>query len=453
MKVHVESSTRATIGAGVVGVLLVYLGVSAGTIGFALVLGGMLAILLVMFAGLRALALTLAFGAFFFSPMIAVRLSDSITVGDVLLVGAVAVALLSNKGAESLPASGKHISWAACLLVLGGLIGTIATSTAPTESAMQLAQYAIAVLLSLGLVRLLKPGKKVLTWMGVAYGLGASVSCLVAVMDKVNPRPAGLALHSNHLAISAALAVGIWLALLMATKSRLLALLSLAGITLCVWGTIIGGSRAGIVAIAVVVLGAVVGLGASKLSMFLLLAGGGFLYAISVGFIDISGKHNAIGRLLGGGSAEEADMGRSLKYEAVWDRINNNMFVGNGFENARDGHSLYLQMWDSGGVLGILAAVILVLAAVAAFLRARRTKNRLAVVLWSGYIGYLAAAILSNQMWDRYIWLALALAIMSEHFTPKPEPLAAPQNHVTVPSVLLRKTSTGSHYGRVPARF
>lgn len=443
MRLRLDSSVWATLGMGIATVAVVYFALSPGNLmGGALVLAAVVGVLLTIVTGLRGLALTLAFGAFLFSPMIAVRLSDSITVGDVLLVGAVGVALLSTRGAKRLPPSGKHVSWAAGLLIAGGLIGTIATSTAPTESAMQLGQYAIAALLSLGLVRLLKPSRSVLTWLGVAYGLGASISCLVAVMDTVNPRPAGLALHSNHLAISAALAVGIWLALLMATKSRLLGLMSMVGITLCVWGTIVGGSRAGIVAIAVVVLGSVFGLGASKLSAFLVVAGAGFLYAINAGIIDISGKHNAIGRLLGGGSAEEADMGRSVKYEAVWDRINNNMFIGNGFADARDGHSLYLQMWDSGGVLGIIAAMVLVVAALSAYLRARSAQNRLAVILWSGYIGYLSAAILSNQMWDRYIWLALALAVMSEHLTPpKPELTTSDVSYVNPRYVTLRSST------------
>ncbi|WP_320536349.1 hypothetical protein [Pseudarthrobacter sp. IC2-21] len=362
-------------------------------------------VLLAIVLGLRKVSFVLAFGAFFFAPMIGVRVAEAVTVGDAFLVAAVAVALLSARESKPLPRTGKNVALVGGFMVAGGTVATLTISQDATTSVAQMGQYAIAIVLSLGLVRLLKPSKGTVVGLGIAFGLGATVSCVVALMDKVNPRPAGLALHSNHLAISAALAVGIWLAIMLATKSKLLSLLALVGIVVCVWGTVIGGSRAGVVALVTVFMLTILGIGASKLTAFLALACGGVGYAIQAGFIDISGQNNAIGRLLGGGSAEQADMGRSVKYEGVWDRINLSPFLGTGFADARDGHSLYLQMWDSAGVMGILAAAVLIMTALFGYLAARRRNNRVSLVLWSGYLGYLAAAILSNQMWDRYLWL------------------------------------------------
>lgn len=428
LKARIDGSTWAVLLYGAVSVLLIVVALWSNSM---VVVGGVLALLLgvilVVTKGLRALSLVLALASYFFSPMIAVRLAEALTFGDVFLVAAVGVALLAAKDTMRLPGSGKGILAVMLLMVAGGSFATIAISQDPTTSASQMLQYAIAIGLSVALVRLLKPSKNTLIGLGLAFGLGSSVSCAVAIADKVNPRPAGLALHSNHLAISSALAVGIWIALLLASRSRLLGLLSLAGIVTCVWGTVIGGSRAGVVALVVVVAATVLGIGASKLTGFLVVAAGGSVVAILMGYIDISGSNNAIGRLLGGGTAEQADQGRSVKYEGVWDRIEGSAWFGTGFADARDGHSLYLQMWDSAGVLGIVAAIVLVLSAALGWMRARQGKARISVALWSGYLGYLAAAILSNQMWDRYIWLALALAVMSEHLEPPKSAPPAPR--------------------------
>jgi hypothetical protein len=384
------------------------------------VLGGAALIILTVMGGLRGLAETATLAAFFLTPMIAVRLNESVTIGDAVLVVAILLQLARAPGLTTVSTTWKLVAAVGALMVLGGVTATALTSRDSGLSAQMMAQYGGAVVLALTLVYLTKPTTALLRAYAYAYGSGAVVSCLVAITDNVSLRPAGLATHSNHLAFSAALAVGVWLALFVSTRKRLPQLACLVGIGICLTATIIAGSRAGLVAIIVTVALALYGTRSGKMVTVGALACIGLAYAFISGRIDISDPNNAILRLLGGGTAGEADLGRAERYRGAFGRIADHPFIGNGFVDAREGHSLYLQMWDAAGIAGLLAAGVLLTAGGFGYWRARKDHRLFAVGLWSGYGGYLVAAILSNQMWDRYIWLALALALMSDRIAPTP---------------------------------
>lgn len=373
--------------------------------------------------GWGKIAGTLTFFAFFAAPLISLRLNDSVTYGDVLLLLALLMHILGGRYQSAVSKAWKRILWVGGLMFAGGVLNMLINPASGMESTINMVQYVGTIAIALALVAVNKPGFRAIRAYAFAFGSGVVLSSLVAITDDVNARPPGLSLHSNHLSIAAALAVGAWLALYITATKRLARLAYLAAAATCLMGAVTSGSRAGIVAIVAVFALTVWGSRSGKFATLIFLGAGAAIFGVLSGRIDISDPNNGLGRLLGGGTADEADRGRDEKYRAVWERISDHPLVGNGFEQVRDGHSLYLQMWDAVGILGILAALVLVTAATFGYLKARKERRVLSVALWSGYIGYLVAAILSNQMWDRYLWLALALALMSDYvITPQPAP-------------------------------
>lgn len=275
--------------------------------------------------------------------------------------------------------------------------------------------YSFSALVCLAFAYLLRPNEREVRLLCAAYASGVLLSCVVAIGQDVpgSLRPTGLTTHPNHLGISALLGSAVWLALALSETRWWIRIASGLGFLITMFGVLESGSRASLVGMAAAVVFALVGVRTKKRTVLWV---GGLSVGAAVfllGYIRI-GSDNAVTRLLGQGSAQAADEGRSIRYAVVEQRIRDHPFLGNGFGDSRFGHSLYLQMWSIAGLLGLVAVVILVASTVHAWRLARRRNGRLAVALWSAYGGYLVAAILSNQMWDRYLWLVLALALLAD---------------------------------------
>jgi hypothetical protein len=151
----------------------------------------------------------------------------------------------------------------------------------------------------------------------------------------------------------------------------------------------------------------------------------GLVYELATGRIQsssTSGLSRVLGLGEGSGTAHAADEERSQLYELTRQRIEAHPIGGSGFNGALTGHDLYSQMYETAGLMGLAAILILLFWVTASgLLRARRERNRLASALWAGYAGYLVAGLRSNQMWDRYIWMFLVLAACAA-LTRPPEP-------------------------------
>jgi O-antigen ligase len=349
------------------------------------------------------------------APMISLTAVGPLTYGDIFLIAANGAALLSWPAFVQPTASWRRIATAVLLLAGGGTIAMLLFSLPLASSTSELLSYVTSTAMCLSLAYFLRPTRRETMLLAVSYGIGVLVSCWVAIHQQVAPgfRPTGLTTHPNHLGISALLGAGMWLAILFAAGRRWLRVVAFAACALAAYGVLESGSRAALVGLLAAVLGTIVGARAGR--RILILTAGGLVpfYLIATRTITFS-QENAFTRLLGGGTAPAADQGRSIRYAVIGQRIRDHPIIGNGFGDSRFGHSLYLQMWAIAGLLGVIAIVLIVFAVARSWFAARKERDVFSVGLWSGYGGYLVAALLSNQMWDRYLWLALALAIMAE---------------------------------------
>jgi hypothetical protein len=381
---------------------------------------GLYALIVIIRLGLQAFAVFVAVPCMVLTPWIGVHPQGSFTYGDLLLimvVGSAGIAALGSPAIPSLGHSTKKIATACALMVVGSLIGMTVADADPTTSVSNTFAYSTAVTAALAFVFLLRPSSRQLRVLVGAYGFGVLISCLYAQIEPVTAvngfRPSGLTTHPNHLGISGVLGAGMWMALLLAARKRTARVVHILGIAGVTWGVLISGSRAALVGVLVLFTATAIGSRSGWYIIAVLGALSAGAAAVAWGYVQF-GETSALTRLLGQGSAREADLGRAEHYRVVTERIGEHMFTGVGFGDGRTGHSLYLQMWSIGGLLGLAAAAILVTTAIRSWKLAGDRRDGLAVGLWSGYLGYLVAAIGSNQMWDRYLWVALALALLAD---------------------------------------
>ncbi|CAM3355147.1 O-antigen ligase family protein [Nocardioides dubius] len=117
---------------------------------------------------------------------------------------------------------------------------------------------------------------------------------------------------------------------------------------------------------------------------------------------------NALGRLLGGGSASNSDIEREQALDKGIKAFFEHPLLGNGFEDALHAHNVYLQIAVCIGVFGLVGWVLILLATCLPLVSLPRPLHRI------GYpaIGYAMTALLTSLIWDRYIWLVLVLALV-----------------------------------------
>ncbi|MGI9119545.1 MAG: O-antigen ligase family protein, partial [Acidimicrobiales bacterium] len=109
-----------------------------------------------------------------------------------------------------------------------------------------------------------------------------------------------------------------------------------------------------------------------------------------------------------------ADEDRAEYRAVTLDQIEAHPLTGVGFNFAKVAHNVYLQVLASAGVIGLLGFL-----GVAALVVAMAIKTALPGPqhdLWpagmiAAYVAYLAAGVVSNLLWDRWLWVYLSLAV------------------------------------------
>lgn len=387
-------------------------------VGVAAALLGLVALVcaVLTFGAYRVGAAVLGVG-FALSTLISVRLTDKITVGDAALAAGVLLLLLGAPHARS-SRTWSLFAMLVSLVALGGTVATLASSAQAPGGLANLAIYVAAAAMALLIARFAGAEGWELRYLSTMFAGGATLSAVNALVTDAPQlgqggfRAVGLALHPNHLGLTTMLGVAAWLATWPMARTWRGRLVALVGTGICVSALIASGSRAALVGAIVIALLTLVALRRIRIVVFSLLAAVFVSAAAWAGIVTV-GEDSAIARLLGGGSAELADIGREERYASALDRIGTAPILGHGFEGILYGHSLYLQMWVGAGVLGLVGAALLIVASTGAYIEATRARRTTTALLWSGYLGYVAAAAFSNQMWDRYLWMYLALCLVS----------------------------------------
>lgn len=416
----VQGGTAVFIGC----VVLLWLVVAAATtstmaaIG-AVVASGMAAFCLVLALGVRGggslpgalerFAAPVIVAGLFFAPMNDVRptaTATNVTLGDTLLaMGLLLLApvLLTRK--LTLP---KAYVFGWILLASTSLVAS-ALATNPAASFTHFVKFLAAALVLPVAFAWWRPDRRTVVRLATAYVIGTGVSIVSALIEgpiDTENRHDGLTTHPNFLGHTAVLAL--CLTFFVLTQHGVQRRWFFYGVgLLCVYGVWISGSRAsfvGLVAVAVLY---------PLIERSMLAAAGTVLGLVMTlvfweQIVSNSGD-SALRRLLGTASSEASDQIRRNAFTAVLDDFLANPLTGVGFENVLYAHNIYVEIAAAAGVFGLFGFLLILWALVSPLFTAPRPYHRLAYPV----LAYVIVDALDKSLYDRFVWTALSLAMLS----------------------------------------
>jgi hypothetical protein len=372
----------------------------------------------VWLARLRGIALA---GAAITLPMSAWKAIGPLTTADLFLVASVVLFLprLSLAGASRF----RFLGLAVALATVGAIAGTLVSGSDVKASAEILGRVLAASVGAIVLVSCWQPKFEQIRSFGWLWIAGGVASALVAILIPGLHgffRPSGLTPHPNHLAIISVVLLGVGFALVLSERARddafggLRALTGLAAIALLFAGIVVSGSRAGLGAALVVAFLAVVATrDRSIIRVALGLAAAGL---VVMALLGVLGQDNAFERVTSGSDTASSDEVRDTFNAAAWDRFTEHPITGVGFGEIYEAHIFMLQFASGAGILGIIAGLMIIFLAIRTYLVAVWRRMADDPPYWvavggfaAGVIGYLAATIFQNVLWDRNVWLTIVL--------------------------------------------
>ena len=360
-------------------------------------------------ARLRGLALA---GAALTLAMSAWKAIGSLRTADLLLVMAVVLLLprfnISNARRMWFPAL------AVALVAVGGVIGTAVTGADVTGSAEMLVRWVAASSVAMLLVVCWRPGLEQIrsfSWLWIAGGVISAMVALLIPDLGTFPRPPGLTPHPTHLAIISLILLGVTLGLIASNPTRKHLLVGLAASAILFAAIVASGSRAGLAAALLVVLLVLI---ATRDRIAIAITVGVVVFGLVLTLTGATGQDNAFDRIYKVGA--ERGQRREAVNAAGWERFKSHPVTGVGFADVLEPHNLPLMLGSSAGVLGLIGGTMIILLALRSYglavwkrMSEHPALRAVAAGLSAAVIGYLAASFFQNVLWDRTVWIAIAL--------------------------------------------
>lgn len=261
-----------------------------------------------------------------------------------------------------------------------------------------------------------------------AWALGAAVSAFVAVLDRagvthiqssllgsfaIQDRNSGLTLTPNDLAVTCVLVVPVFLTWLSSRNSQSRRVLGAVLVALVLLADYFTDSRGGFVAaLAVLVLGATLGVGAQWVRRNPHLVTMVLLGGLSVALLPPVARAIGASRVFHADeTTASSDATRSLlrarSEEAFWRRP----LSGSSFSLLESGHSLPLQLLAAGGLLALAGFGIFIGNALWGARRARAFEPSLVWALQMATVGWLIFGLIENEIVNRFLYVPVALLL------------------------------------------
>jgi hypothetical protein len=295
------------------------------------------------------------------------------------------------------------------ILGLGTIIvtGVIATVASPITavSANQMIRLLIGAFSLPILFMIWRPAHAIIVRLAAAYILGTVFSVMYGVAQGPiggGHRYIGYTYHPNFLGLSCLLAAALVPYVAGAVNANRSWIFWGAGV-ICALGVYLSGSRAALLVLIMLILIYPFVEGSVKAGSAVF-AGILAVVAFSGSLLNSDGN-NAVGRLLGGGSASDSDTQREQLASDALKSLKAHPILGNGFDGGLGAHDIYLQVAVAVGIFGLLG-FLLVLWAAFRPLFWKGPEHRLAYPV----LAYAAIGPLTNTLWERLIWSVMALA-------------------------------------------
>lgn len=398
---------------------------SAGTIAAVVSLALAIGLVALVALGPHRLGTVMMLAAAFFGPMSSVRPVASVSVvtaSDVFLLGGMMLLF---------PTLVRHrlrlpftYQIGALLLVFAGMISSLLTEN-PVVSLRYVGQLLVAVFVLPTFLAWWKPRLTVLVGLAWAYVGGQAVSSVVA-LGQGGSRAQGLTTHPNFFGLCCTLAFALGFFLLQ-HSGPVLTWVVVGLDALFALGVSMSGSRAALLGLVLLSLAWVL-VQRSALGGYTMAFLGVAALAVGNWALGALPEGSALTRLRGDSTATVSDSHRQSLLQSGLHQFLERPMTGNGFEQALQSHSIFLEVAVAGGLIGLIGYVLML----GALLKPLVDRaNRLQALSYP-VLAYALVGALSNSLWDRFIWTAAALgAVAMAHGQapvrrPEPEGVVAP---------------------------
>ena len=395
--------TSALCGLLLLGLVLVASTGSIAALASIVVAAGLVALAIL---GPQRLGTVMVVTATFFGPMSSVRpvaAVSVVTASDVFLLGGMTLlfpTLLRRR--VQLPFA---YQLGALLLVFAGVISSLLTDS-PVVSLRYVGQLLVAVFVLPTFLAWWHPRLPVLLSLAWAYVGGQVVSSVVA-LGQGGSRAQGLTTHPNFFGLCCTLAFALGFFLLQHSGPVLTCVVVGLDLLFAV-GVSMSGSRAALLGLVLLSLvwvlvqrSALGGYAMAFVAVTALAVGNWALSALPEG--------SALARLAGNSTASVSDSHRQSLVQSGLHQFLERPLTGNGFEQALQSHSIFLEVAVAGGLIGLVGYLFMI----GALLKPLVDRaNRLHALSYP-VLAYALVGALSNSLWDRFIWTAGALGAVA----------------------------------------
>lgn len=434
----------------------------------------------------RTVAVFLLLATFALLPLQNIRFTSGLALADLVLVVAAVVALASRH--ERPPA--QPVPWllrnGIVLMALGGAIGLVFADERTTSAKLYLTLLAVMLLAFVAVVRVAPTGREVRRFL-IAFVIVGAGSGLISAVGDVTGFPLldrstfggraigltvlqyplidylrgstaeSLSLATNPNLFGGVSAVGGALAIILlveATSWRVRAILGAAAIGLTL-GVLFSGSRSALLALMIGGVPAVWRLVSRGLGRQVVVGAAiiGVLLVISL-FSTV--RAPSVDRLLLRSNSAEAERSAEstiLRYQnatrGIQDRGWSSLATGSGLRDnpATKLHDGHLEIWVGLGLIGMVGWILLCTGMIESGVRYAGRAGPLdarevaLLALGSAFAANVAVTLFIDTVWNRYIWLLVALTLTllirpngveapppaaGPDTTPEPEPESAP---------------------------
>jgi len=305
------------------------------------------------------------------------------------------------------------------ILLSSGLGASVLSDQTILSMTTMLRLVAAAIVLP-ALFMLWRPSFRTIDWMAVLYVAGQMVSVVDSIVGDAatGGRHQGLSTHPNFFGMCGMLAYALCLHLF-SRVPRKWHWLIWAAMAVSFYSAVSSGSRAALLVIVLVTVlypaverSAMAGYTVVTLAILGAASGGALLSRFGT-------EGSAIERLQGDRTSSVSDSARADQLKAGFNRFLDHPVLGDGFSNAPLlAHNIYLEVAVVVGLVGLVGYLLVLWCTVQPLFLRKHPMHRLG----HAALAYLAVGMLTNSLWDRFVWAVLALALLAslpETDTPK----------------------------------